>query len=199
MRKKRIITIAIAGLSGVLALAGCQVSNNNSATKNQRALQTVTSEYQHKLTTAEPYPLSQMNDSAERANLRERLLRLNDPNKIGYFYELTNAGTVFAFYTVKGKVSATGSQLTNVENVVSAPNNGSATVSSMEDDGSFGQNECDSMGVFFFDTSNVMHEWCGQWAWSDAPAKLSTPPILVQDTAAKPSTAVGENTKQLKH
>jgi hypothetical protein len=52
----------------------------------------ITENYAKALSAAQPYPLTQMRDSTERKNLRERLLRFNNPDKIGYLYELTQNG-----------------------------------------------------------------------------------------------------------
>lgn len=189
----RRIVAATAGLAlTALAVGACSGgSSNDSQSTGQR----ITETYSRKLTNAQPYPLSQMNDSDERANLRERLLRFNNPAKIGYLAELTANGQVVAYFTIKGKVSSTSSQLTPTQNIndCSTSNGACGTVTdSMGDDGSYGPEECSSLGVFFFDTNGVMHEWCGQWAYSDAPMNLRTPPLIVQDGSAKPSTTAGQ-------
>src|SRR5580658_6718220 len=80
--------------------------------------QATTEAYARQLTTARPYPLGAMNDSAERANLTERLVRMNNPNKLGYLTLVTQSGQILATFTIKGKVSSTASQLTNTQNVI---------------------------------------------------------------------------------
>jgi hypothetical protein len=188
---KKLITLPAAALLAVGALAGCSSSGPNSSTQQGQA---TTEQYAKQLTTAEPYPLAQMKDSAERANLRERLLRMNDPNKIGYVYELSQTGQVIAAYTIKGKVSSTQSQLTNTDlpysPCPSCSGGGPATtVSSMGDDGSYGAEE---PGIFFFTTTGVLVEWDGPYQYSDAPLNLTSAPLITMDANAKPSSTAGQ-------
>jgi hypothetical protein len=178
--------VALAAIA--LALAGCKPQPPDSQTKNQA----ITEAYASKLTTARPYPLAAMRDSAERANLTERLLRMNNPNKVGYVYELTQNGQILAHYVIKGKLSSTASQLTNTQNIVNkcigyCP----VAVDSMGDDGSYGPEEGGDDGVFFFTANGVLIEWNGLWLYSDAPMELSTPPLLTMNADAKPSTTAG--------
>jgi hypothetical protein len=178
---------AVAGMAVLAAALGACNNNQSSQAKGQKT----TEEYSKRLTNAQPYPVDQMKDSDERANLRERLLRFNNPSKIGYLAELTQNGQVMAYFTVKGKVSSMGSQLTPSQNI-NAHYSGDPVTESMGDDGSYGVEECASMGVFFFDTNGVMHEWCGQWAYSDAPMNLRQPPLITQSGDAKPSSSAGQ-------
>jgi hypothetical protein len=179
---RRVVGASIAVVSLVVGLGACQ--NNSSQAKNQRT----TEQYSKKLTNAEQYPVDQMNDSDERRNLRERLLRLNNPNKIGYLAEITQQGQVLAYFTVKGKPSSTDSQLTNTQNI-NGHYDGNPVTESMGDDGSYGPEE---NAIFFFDTQNIMHEWSGLWAYSDAPMHLTQPPLITQANDAKPTTTAGQ-------
>jgi hypothetical protein len=168
-------------------LAGCGPQTPDSQTQGQR----ITEAYSAKLTRARPYPLGAMNDSAERANLTERLLRMNNPNKIGYVYELTQNGQILQHFTIKGKVSSTGSQLTNTQNIVNMCYHCPVAVESMGDDGSYGPEEGGDSGIFFFTTAGVLVEYNGLWMYSDAAMELSSPPLLVMGEDAKPSSTAG--------
>jgi len=128
---------------------------------------------------AVPYPLSQMRDSLERRNLRERLLRFNKPQKVGYLYVMS-FGKFVGYYVVKGKVSSTQSQMTNSNQVWDAGSGeqGETVVDSIGDDGSFGPNEGGDRGVFFFTTTGVMVETTLDWIYSDAPLKIDVPNLL---------------------
>lgn len=189
MNRKKLLSAVAAGvviLGSGAALVGC-----SSVDQSQRQAQATTEAYSSKLTSAEPYPLSQMNDSAERANLRERLLRMNDPSKVGYVYEMSQTGQVIAEYTIKGKVSSTQSQLTNTQNCT-APNNSDncgVALDSMGDDGSYGAEE---PGIFFFTTSGVLVEWDGPYQYSDAPLTLTSAPLVTMDANAKPTSTAGQ-------
>jgi len=160
--------------------------------------QATTEAYSRKLTTARPYPLGEMNDSSERNNLTERLLRMNNPNKLGYITLVGQGGQIIATFTIKGKVSSTASQLTNTQNVIvkrcgSSDDNDycSIAVDSMGDDGSYGPEEGGKHGIFFFTTAGVLVEWNGLWHYSDAPAHLTSAPIVVLPEGARPSTNEG--------
>ncbi len=188
MNRKFFSVASAASLLAVLALLnGCGALQPDSQTQGQQ----VTEAYSTRLTRARPYPLGAMNDSSERANLTERLLRMNNPNKIGYVYTMTANGQIIAMYTIKGKVSSTASQLTPTQNVYSPYRSTAVTTDSMGDDGSYGPEEGGTNGIFFFTTSGVLVEWNGLWLYSDAPLNLTTKPLIVIDETAKPSSTAG--------
>lgn len=187
LTRKALAAIVVTVIAGI-GLSACASTSNS-----QQQQQQVTEQYAQKLTNAQPYPLSQMNNSAERANLKERLLRMNDPNKIGYVYTMTQNGQILAEYTIKGKVSSTGSQLTNTQNCYYTSGSGSsscgAVLDSMGDDGSYGPEE---QGVFFFTTAGVLVEWDGLFQYSDAPLSLTSKPLITMDANAKPTSTAGQ-------
>lgn len=194
---------------GVIA-AGCTQAKqqNDSQSKDQR----VTQEYYAKLSEKVPYPLEQMNDSVERRNLREKLLRFNRPDKLGYIYLLSQTGEVIDFYTVKGKVSSTQSQMTTSNQVTylcqvkpflrpeDDPKRADnqvcewANTPSPGDDGSYGENE---QGIFWFDTNDVYHTWNGLYHYSDAPVKIdSVTHRMTGIEQGQGPTSVGESVEQ---
>lgn len=122
-----------------------------------------------------PYPVNQMQHSLERQNLVERLLRFNNPNKIGYVYVMS-FGKFVGYYAVKGKITSTQSQLTNTQQEW----NGDTVVDSIGDDGSFGTNEGGDRGVFFFTTTGVLVEMSLDWVYSDAPLQVDVPNLLAK-------------------
>jgi hypothetical protein len=178
-------------LAAGLMLAAVVVPIQFAMADSQSDGQATTEAYARKLSTARAYPLGEMNDSAERANLTERLLRMNNPNKIGYVTLMTQNGQVIATFTIKGKVSSTASQLTNTQNVQSAWSNAAVVVDSMGDDGSYGPEEGGKNAIFFFTTAGVLIEWSGLWQYADAPVTMRTPPLVVLPVDAKPSTNEG--------
>jgi hypothetical protein len=131
-----------------------------------------------RLIGAVPYPISQMRDSLERRNLRERLLRFNKPNKVGYLYVMS-FGKFVGYYVVKGKVSSVQSQMTTTVNTWDCSRDcGDNIVPSIGDDGSFGPNEGGESGIFFFTVTGVMVETTLDWVYSDAPLKIDVPNLL---------------------
>lgn len=183
-RAKMAAALLTLGATATL-VAGCSGPTSNTVS------QQVTEQFSKTLSNSEPYPLSQMQNSDERANLRERLLRMNDPNKIGYFYELTQNGQILAQYTVKGKVSSTQSQLTNSNYALGNAYNGSV-VDSMGDDGSYGPEEGGPNGVFFFTPSGALVEYNGLWNYSDVPLNLTSKPLITMDESQKPTSSAGQ-------
>lgn len=141
------------------------------------------------------FPLASLHGpTAEMANVAAREVRLNDPNKIGYLYGLSSTGQVMAFWTIRGKPSSMGSQLTNTQNAAgSAGGNsriGDRILSSPGDDGTYGPEECESQGIFAFTSdTDALIEWCGPWFYSDAPLHLATAPIIAV-TAQPPTTPI---------
>src|SRR5688572_2601126 len=113
------------------------------------------------------------NESLECKNLRERERRNSQPSAIGYVYLYNFDGTVKGYFTIKGKVSSTQSQMGPMDDIVDA----CATdycpeiMEAAGDDGSYGPNEA---GIFFFTTEGVMVTYSGEYVLSDAPLKLST-------------------------
>ena len=133
-----------------------------------------------KLIVAVPYPTSQMTDSLERRNLRERLLRFNKPDKIGYLY-LMSFGKFVGYYAIKGKVTSANSQMTTTAQTWDCGSqDGGCQVPSIGDDGSFGPNEGGDRGVFFFTTTGVMVETTLDWLYSDAPLQIDVPNLLAK-------------------
>lgn len=126
-----------------------------------------------------PYPEAQMKYSLERANLKQRLLRFNDPSKIGYLYVMS-FGKFVGYYVVKGKVSSTQSQLTNTQQTFreGSHDTDGLVVDSIGDDGSFGPNEGGDKGIFFFTSGGVMVETTLDWVYSDAPLQIDVPNLL---------------------
>lgn len=111
-------------------------------------------------------------ESLECRNLKERERRNSQPNAIGYVYLYNFDGSVKGYFTIKGKVSSTQSQMGAMDTIVD-PCSSSFCPEIMEapgDDGSYGPNED---GIFFFTTEGVMVTYSGEYVLSDAPLKLS--------------------------
>lgn len=204
----KLIIAALATTLVAMVAVGC--TNYTPQTDSQSVSQRVTQEYNKKLTAKVPYPLEQMNDSIELRNLREKLLRFNKPDKIGYVYTFSNTGEVIDFYTIKGKVSSTQSQMTVTDqaqyicqvkpflpkdaDVNRADNQVCdwAITKSPGDDGSYGDNE---PGIFFFTTEDVYVSMSFNtiWRYYDAPLKVDsvTHKVIELPAESKPSS-VGE-------
>lgn len=109
-------------------------------------------------------------ESLECKNLKERERRNSDPSRIGYVYLYNFDGSVKGYFTIKGKVSSTQSQMGPMDTYLTH-SYGNLTMEAAGDDGSYGPNES---GIFFFTTEDVMVTYSGEYVLSDAPLKLST-------------------------
>lgn len=134
---------------------------------------------QKKLITKQPAP--QLDYSAERQNLIERLKRGNDANLLGYIYLMADTGQVIASYVTKGKATSMGAYLTSYDALVNKNgelcNYGESCyqVESPDFDGAYGK---DPDGIFFFTDTGAMVEWSGRYIWTDQPLTIKTPVSL---------------------
>jgi hypothetical protein len=170
---KRVIVVG--AVVAALALAAVAIAGKPDWQKRDE----LTSDYiATQMVNAVPYPQAQMKDSLERRNLRDRLLRFNKPNKIGYLY-LMSFGKFAGYYVIKGKVTSSNSQMTTTAQTWDCGGaNGGCQVPSIGDDGSFGPNEGGDRGVFFFTSTGVMVETTLDWVYSDAPLRIDVPNLL---------------------
>lgn len=172
------IVMTVVGLALVFGLAGCN-NNGPSPTSAQGSGQAQSETAFSQQQAAVPYPVSALTDSTERRNLRERLLRFNKPDRIGYVY-IFNFGKVIGYYAIKGKISNPDSQMTT-SNLIERSGCGSScgyavTVPAPGDDGSYGSNE---RGIFFFTTEGALVETSNEYLYSDQPiATFATLPKL---------------------
>jgi len=184
---KKFMTIIVAALVVTLGLAAC---SSPAEETSQGESQKTTEAYTESATKAVPYPLDKMNEGGwlERQNLRERLVRYSDPNKLSYIYLFSAQGQLMSNYTVKGKVSNASSQMTTSQVVNDYCGSGCqewvATDAPM-DDGTWGPSED---AIFFFTPEGVMIQWNGPYVLSDSPLDLTTQPVLVYNTGSKPSS-----------
>jgi len=175
---RRIVAVLLTAALAVPALAGCGSSSPKDSA--QSTGQAETEQAFKAQRAAEPYPAKDMTDSLERANVKKRLLRYNNPNKIGYIYLLTDTGGIYTYYTIKGKVSSTDSQMTTTDLVETHCHYQNAcndfTVPAPGDDGSYGPNE---PGIFFFTADDVLVTWNGRYLLTDAPMKINAQNLVL--------------------
>lgn len=166
---RKILSILLAVLLAVVGLSACEGEEQGSSAKGQKQTETAFAQQEN----AVPYPVEKLTDSTERRNLRERLLRTNDPNRQGYVY-LMNFGQIVGYYAIKGKVSSTQSAMTPTD-IIRDPCASSfcpLVVQAPGDDGSYGDNE---PGIFFFTTDGVMVSTSLDYIESDNPLPIDVP------------------------
>lgn len=179
--------VAMLAAATVLGLTACESSPKGSQVSGQQQ----TEQAFRQQSAAVPYPAEQLRDSLERRNLREKLLRYNNPSKISYLYLLSQTGGIYAYFTVKGKVSSNQSQMTT-ENLIerhSDGTGGNVVTNAPGDDGSYAGNEA---GNFAFTTDGVMVTWDGPYILTDAPLKINAQNLVLQyQDGSKPSSVGG--------
>jgi len=169
---KRSSALIAGALTLALVLTGCTGDDKKGA---QSSGQAQTEEAFRQQSGAVPYPANELKDSLERRNLKERLLRTNNPSAIGYVY-LLSFSKPLGYYTIKGKVSSTQSQMTT-DNLVIDRCSGSTcpvVVNAPGDDGSYGANE---PGIFFFTTEGAMVTTDLDYVYSDQPIPFDVPKL----------------------
>lgn len=187
---RKTVLAAIAGTL-VVVLLGAGSCGTDSKKGAQQTGQAQTEQAFAQQQAAVPYPADALKDSLERRNLREKLLRYNQPSKISYIYLLSQTGGIYAYFTIKGKVSSNQSQMTTDELIQRYGNadGGNVTVPAPGDDGSYGLNED---GVFFFTTDGVMVTWNGPYLLTDAPLKIDEAKLVLNYVpGSKPSSTGG--------
>ncbi len=179
--RKVTAVFAVAALGFVLLSAESCDDPDSAQSKGQRQTETAFAQQ----SGAVPYPAEQLKDSLERRNLREKLLRYNNPSKISYLYLTTQTGGILGYFTIKGKVSSNSSQMTT-DNLVIDRTEGDVVVNAPGDDGSYGPNES---GNFAFTTDGVMITWDGPYILTDAPLKINAANLVVQyQEGSKPTS-----------
>jgi hypothetical protein len=173
-RRTAIVAAAIA--VGTIALTAASCDDSTSGTSAQAKGEKLTEQAFKQQSEAVPYPVEKLTDSLERRNIRERLLRTNNPTRIQYVYLLGDTGTYLGYYAIKGKVSSTQSQMTADQTELDHGSHGQSVVSAPGDDGSYGANEA---GIFFFTTEGVMVTTDLRYVVADAPLKVDAPKLNV--------------------
>lgn len=170
---KKLIVILLVGMM-LLFTMGCEdTGGGGTAQKEEMKLTNI-----NQLRLLDVTPPPEILRSLERENLKERLIRFNDENKVSYIYLLSDMGSIITFFPIKGKVSSVNSMLTTTEQVIedSFGSEWGVVVASPDLDGSYGSN---GDAIFFFTTENVYCEWNGKYFLCDRPLKLTTAPILI--------------------
>ena len=176
-RPAKIIGFLTAIIVSVALLAGCEGGKKEtSSDKGQKLTEQAFSQQ----SAAVPYPVDQLKDSQERRNLKERLLRQNDPERVGYVY-FVSFGKFLGYWTIKGKVSSTQSQMTPSDLTDYACADGldgcqAQVLEAPGDDGSYGPNED---GVFFFTTEGALVQLpADAYVYADQPIAIGDIPEL---------------------
>lgn len=131
---------------------------------------------------AAPFPTGVVaKNPTELMNVREKLVRDSDPNRLSYVYLMSMDGKVIAHFVAKGKVSSADSQMLpdyEFRDVCGAGCNHWEVVNAAGDDATYGNRE---PGIFFFTPEGMLVTWSGDYMQFDRPMKVNTPVSLVAD------------------
>lgn len=115
--------------------------------------------------------------SLEKANLEEKRKREEKADAIRYVY-LMNYGQIVGYYVTKGKISASGSQATPMDQIHwtcrSSHGCSPVVVDGPQDDGSYGAGD---PGIFFFLADGTMVVTDLDYIQSDRPLPVNVPQL----------------------
>jgi Tfp pilus assembly protein PilP len=100
MKRVLKVLLLVVMLISVLMLAGCDFESTPTVADNLRDSNEKIAQNQQTLEEKQPAPT--MTYSLERQNQIKRAQHINDPNRIGYLYELSDDGKVVNYYVIKG-------------------------------------------------------------------------------------------------
>lgn len=122
--------------------------------------------------------VSRPTDTLEQKNLRKRIAIEEKADQIGYVYLFNRQGDALGYYTIKGKVSSSGSQLAPEQDIIDDPHGdacaGSVVVDSAQDDGTYGQGDD---GIFFFTADGVFVHTNVDYLYSTQPLAVKAPEL----------------------
>lgn len=129
--------------------------------------------------------LPKISRSLERENIKRRVEFINQPDRVGYLYLLTNSGQLVKEVQVKGKVSSLNSYLTPMEDIKIIKHDGDSSYSaetpvaiqSADIDGTWGEND---NGIFWFTPDGVYQEWTGLYLYSSERMTFESTPLLTE-------------------
>lgn len=192
MRQGLIVALCLAT---VVVLAGCGGSKSQKlAGANYKTEQT---EQQTALARAQKdVPVEYPADFDDRRNINERNIRLNDPNKITYIYELSYTGSVILHDTAKGPITPCSTQILPDSGPVRYRGD-DLVVPQPEPSGTFAGSEADC--IFYFTPQGAYREWTGSYFMSDQPLSISQPVQLVVNANAPITKSIHAKTGNDSH
>jgi hypothetical protein len=181
---KKIISILII-TTMVIGLIGCELETPVSDTSSFEAASQANEQSASDIIKSDTLP--KVTKSLERENIKRRIEFINQPDRIGYLYLLSDNGQLIKEVQVLGKVSSLNSYLTPMEDVqwfrgidVGESWGDVPIVTSAPDiDGTYGSNDD---GIFFFTPDGVYQEWNGMYFYSSERMTFTTQPLLIETT-----------------
>lgn len=152
-----------------LMLVGCeyeQSSHQKASQQNEEAAKSL----------VENDTLPDITRSLERENIKRRVEFINQPDRVGYLYLLSEQGQLIQEVQVNGKISSLNSFLTPMEEIYSS-SYGNLTLEAADVDGTWGEND---NGVFWFTPDGTYQEWNGLYLYSSERMSFDVKPVLME-------------------
>lgn len=164
------IKFVLLTLIATMALVGCEnipkSAHKQASEQNELAAKTL----------VQNDTLPQITRSLERENIKRRVEFINQPDRVGYLYVLSDQGQLIQEVQVNGKISSLNSFLTPMEEVYRSTH-GNLTLEAADVDGTWGENDG---GVFWFTPDGVYQEWNGLYLYSSERMSFDIKPILME-------------------
>jgi len=179
------IPVILIWLIIVLSLTGCSYEVPEPETTTYEQTSKANEEAVKNLVKNDDLP--EITRSLERENIKRRIEFINQPDRIGYLYILTENGQLIMESQVLGKVSSLNSYLTPMEDIqwfrdvdLGEGWGDVPVVTQAPDlDGTYGEN---ANGIFWFTPDGVYQEWLngGIIVYSSERRSFSSQPVLLE-------------------
>lgn len=135
---KKFSAIGLVSVLSISALAGCAVPTKDVKERESKQDQSAAA-------------------SLELKNLEQKVALENNPETLRYVYVTGNTGAIVGYWTAKGKISSSSSQIAPEQDLIKVYENSTEriVVDSAKDDGSYGPGD---PGIFFFTPDGNMIE-----------------------------------------
>jgi hypothetical protein len=168
----------------IIGLVGCELETPTSTTSSFEEASKVNEENASNIIKNDTLP--KVTKSLERENIKRRVEFINQPDKIGYLYLLSDNGQLIKEVQVLGKVSSLNSYLTPMEDIqwfrsidLGEGYGDLPVVTSAPDiDGTYGSN---TDGIFWFTPDGVYQEWNMGYFYSAERMTFTTKPLLIEE------------------
>lgn len=174
MKKMLVLIISFILL---INLVGCEIPERQVKTTEQASK--ANEEAINRLIKQDDLP--EITRSLERENIKRRIEFINQPDRVGYLYLISDNGQLIEEIQVLGKVSSLNSYLTPMEEVSYGRVEGYGgqlyVAESADLDGTWGENQG---GIFWFTIDGVYGEWSGLYRYSSERMTFTTQPLLIE-------------------
>ena len=174
---KRIL-IVLMSLVLIIGLVGCDIperekdATEKAAIANEKAVSNLISSDD----------LPKITKSLERENIKRRVEFVNQPDRIGYLYLLSDNGQLIKEVQILGKASSLNNYITPMEELTIGRVEGYGSETYIAEapdlDGTWGTRP---EGIFWFTPDGVYQEYTGKYLYSAERLTFTTQPLLIEN------------------